>query len=136
MARRLLSELQRVLVESYQYRDRDGRKFKTGMNQTGIGHPRCDACGRKCHGSGCRWRERTEDRWFAWFAACFGWMLDAFDFTIFLFIMVPILRIRRLGGGDHGGAHALASLPWNRRLWRSSGVSPRPGLWPPTNVAP
>jgi SHS family lactate transporter-like MFS transporter len=27
---------------------------------------------------------------FAWFAGCFGWMLDAFDHTIFLFIMVAV----------------------------------------------
>ena len=36
------------------------------------------------------WREPTKDQWFAWFAGVFGWMLDAFDFTIFLLIMVPI----------------------------------------------
>jgi MFS transporter, SHS family, lactate transporter len=38
------------------------------------------------------WKEPTRDQWFAWFAALFGWLLDAFDFTIFLFIMVPIAR--------------------------------------------
>jgi SHS family lactate transporter-like MFS transporter len=38
------------------------------------------------------WKEPTKDQWFAWFAACFGWMLDAFDFTIFLFVMVPIAK--------------------------------------------
>jgi SHS family lactate transporter-like MFS transporter len=36
------------------------------------------------------WREPTKDQWFAWIAAYFGWMLDFFDFTVFLFIMVPI----------------------------------------------
>jgi len=36
------------------------------------------------------WREPTKDQWFAWFAGCFGWMLDAFDYTIFLFIMVAV----------------------------------------------
>ena len=36
------------------------------------------------------WKEPTKDQWFAWFAVCFGWLLEAFDFTIFLFIMVPI----------------------------------------------
>ena len=36
------------------------------------------------------WREPTKDQWFAWFAGFFGWMLDAFDYTIFLFIMVPV----------------------------------------------
>jgi MFS transporter, SHS family, lactate transporter len=38
------------------------------------------------------WREPTKDQWFAWTAAWLGWMLDAFDFTIFLFIIVPIAR--------------------------------------------
>jgi SHS family lactate transporter-like MFS transporter len=36
------------------------------------------------------WREPTKDQWMAWIAAWLGWMLDAFDFTIFLLIMVPI----------------------------------------------
>src|SRR6202521_3946653 len=36
------------------------------------------------------WREPTKDQWLAWTAAWLGWMLDAFDFTIFLLIMVPI----------------------------------------------
>ena len=36
------------------------------------------------------WREPTKDQWFAWFAGFFGWMLDAFDFTIFVFVMVAI----------------------------------------------
>jgi SHS family lactate transporter-like MFS transporter len=36
------------------------------------------------------WREPTKDQWLAWIAAWLGWVLDAFDFTIFLLIMVPI----------------------------------------------
>jgi MFS transporter, SHS family, lactate transporter len=36
------------------------------------------------------WKEPTKDQWMAWIAAWLGWMLDAFDFTIFLLIMVPI----------------------------------------------
>ena len=36
------------------------------------------------------WREPTKDQWLAWFAGTFGWMVDAFDFTIFVLIMVPI----------------------------------------------
>jgi MFS transporter, SHS family, lactate transporter len=36
------------------------------------------------------WKEPTKDQWLAWIAAWLGWMLDAFDFTIFLLIMVPI----------------------------------------------
>ena len=36
------------------------------------------------------WREPTQDQWRAWTAAWLGWMLDAFDFTIVLLVMVPI----------------------------------------------
>src|SRR6516165_4223058 len=38
------------------------------------------------------WKEPTKDQWLAWFAGAFGWMLDGFDFTIFLLIMVPIAQ--------------------------------------------
>ena len=38
------------------------------------------------------WREPTREQWLAWVAAWLGWTLDAFDFTIFLLIMVPISR--------------------------------------------
>jgi SHS family lactate transporter-like MFS transporter len=34
--------------------------------------------------------EPTKDQWMAWVAAWLGWTLDAFDFTIFLLLMVPI----------------------------------------------
>ena len=36
------------------------------------------------------WMEPTKDQWMAWIAAWLGWTLDAFDFTIFLLLMVPI----------------------------------------------
>ncbi len=36
------------------------------------------------------WREPTKDQWYAFSAAWLGWVLDAFDFTVFLLIMVPI----------------------------------------------
>jgi SHS family lactate transporter-like MFS transporter len=36
------------------------------------------------------WREPTKDQWYAYIAAWLGWTLDAFDFTVFLLIMVPI----------------------------------------------
>ena len=36
------------------------------------------------------WMEPTKDQWLAWVAAWLGWTLDAFDFTIFLLLMVPI----------------------------------------------
>src|SRR6266478_9521144 len=35
------------------------------------------------------WREPTRDQWYAWVAAWLGWTLDAFDFTVFILIMVP-----------------------------------------------
>ena len=38
------------------------------------------------------WKEPTKDQWFAWWAAWLGWTLDAFDFTVFLLIMLPISR--------------------------------------------
>jgi SHS family lactate transporter-like MFS transporter len=36
------------------------------------------------------WKEPTKEQWYAWVAAWLGWTLDAFDFTIFLLIMLPI----------------------------------------------
>jgi len=36
------------------------------------------------------WKEPTKEQWHAWVAAWLGWTLDAFDFTIFLLIMLPI----------------------------------------------
>ena len=38
------------------------------------------------------WREPTREQWYAWWAAWLGWTLDAFDFTVFLLIMVPISK--------------------------------------------
>jgi MFS transporter, SHS family, lactate transporter len=38
------------------------------------------------------WKEPTRDQWMTWVAAWLGWTLDAFDFTIFLLIMVPIAQ--------------------------------------------
>jgi MFS transporter, SHS family, lactate transporter len=38
------------------------------------------------------WREPTREQWHAWIAAWLGWTLDAFDFTIFVFIMLPIAQ--------------------------------------------
>ena len=44
------------------------------------------------HGQVAWWREPTRDQWHAWIAAWLGWTLDAFDFTIFVFIMLPIAQ--------------------------------------------
>src|SRR5437660_1252943 len=38
------------------------------------------------------WREPTRDQWLAWWAGWLGWTLDAFDFTVFLLIMVPVSK--------------------------------------------
>lgn len=38
------------------------------------------------------WREPTKEQWHAWVAAWLGWTLDAFDFSIFLLIMLPIAQ--------------------------------------------
>jgi SHS family lactate transporter-like MFS transporter len=38
------------------------------------------------------WKEPTRDQWLAWTAGWLGWTLDAFDFTMFLLIIVPITR--------------------------------------------
>jgi SHS family lactate transporter-like MFS transporter len=38
------------------------------------------------------WREPTRDQWMAWIAGWLGWTLDAFDFTIFLLLLVPITK--------------------------------------------
>jgi MFS transporter, SHS family, lactate transporter len=38
------------------------------------------------------WKEPTKDQWYAFFAAWMGWVLDAFDFTVFLLIMLPIAK--------------------------------------------
>jgi SHS family lactate transporter-like MFS transporter len=38
------------------------------------------------------YKEPTREQWLAYVAAWLGWTLDAFDFTIFLLIMVPIAK--------------------------------------------
>ena len=36
------------------------------------------------------WKEPTKGQWASFLAAWIGWVMDAFDFTIFFLIMVPI----------------------------------------------
>jgi MFS transporter, SHS family, lactate transporter len=43
------------------------------------------------------WKEPTKDHWYAYAAAWLGWTLDAFDFTIFLFLLVPISKYFGVG---------------------------------------
>src|SRR6476619_3924799 len=38
------------------------------------------------------WKEPTRDQWNAYIAAWLGWTLDAFDFTVFLLLIVPISK--------------------------------------------
>ena len=38
------------------------------------------------------WKEPTRVQWHAWIAAWLCWVLEAFDFTIFLLIMAPIAK--------------------------------------------
>jgi SHS family lactate transporter-like MFS transporter len=38
------------------------------------------------------WKEPTRDQWIAWIAAWLGWTLNAFDFSVFLLVMVPVAR--------------------------------------------
>src|SRR6476660_10481127 len=38
------------------------------------------------------WKEPTKDQWYAYVAAWLGWTLDAFDFTVFLVLIVPIAK--------------------------------------------
>src|SRR6185369_10201659 len=49
------------------------------------------------------WKEPTKDQWLAWWAAWLGWTLDAFDFTVFLLIMVPIAK--EFGDTSHRRVH-------------------------------
>jgi SHS family lactate transporter-like MFS transporter len=38
------------------------------------------------------WKEPTKDQWYAYLAAWLGWTLDAFDFTVFLLLLVSIAK--------------------------------------------
>src|SRR5688500_3856434 len=76
------------------------------------------------------WREPTRGQWCTFLAAWFGWVLDAFDFTIFILVMPDIARefgvsatattasitltlLVRLLGGFAAGA---AADRWGRKL--------------------
>jgi len=75
------------------------------------------------------WREPTRAQWYTFAATWLGWVLDAFDFTIFLLVMPSIARefgvsltatagsltltllVRLLGGAAAG----YAADRWGRR---------------------
>lgn len=76
------------------------------------------------------WKEPTRDQWTAFTAAWFGWVLDAFDFTVFLLVMPDIMKefgvtatattlsialtlLLRLAGGMAAG---WAADRWSRKL--------------------
>jgi len=76
------------------------------------------------------WREPTRGQWFTFLAAWVGWVLDAFDFTIFLLVMplmarefhvgvtataasITLTLLLRLFGGVAAGA---AADRWGRKL--------------------
>jgi SHS family lactate transporter-like MFS transporter len=76
------------------------------------------------------WREPTRAQWACFLAAWFGWVLDAFDFTVFLLVMPAIAKdfhvsitatawtvtatlLLRLVGGTVAGA---AADKWGRKL--------------------
>lgn len=76
------------------------------------------------------WREPTKGQWISFFAAWFGWVMDAFDFTVFLVVMPEITKemgvtqtstaltitltlLVRLVGGYVAGA---AADRWGRKL--------------------
>jgi len=60
------------------------------------------------------WKEPTKDQWLAWVAAWLGWTLDAFDFTIFLLLMVPISK-------DFGVPLTEVAIVFTLTLWMRLG---------------
>jgi MFS transporter, SHS family, lactate transporter len=56
------------------------------------------------------WREPTKDQWYAYLAAWLGWTLDAFDFTVFLLILVPIAK-------EFGASLTAVALVATLTLW-------------------
>src|SRR6201994_641567 len=96
------------------------------------------------------WKEPTKDQWYAWVASWLGWTLDAFDFTMFLLIMVPIsqefgvpltevafllsvtLWLRLVGAvgsgwlADRGGRQTalMISIPWYSICNLLAGIAP------------
>ena len=72
------------------------------------------------------WREPTKDQWYAFIAAWLGWTLDAFDFTVFLVIMV--------GGAlcsGHPGSAGLTGRPNRIRLLPNTRGEERSHAEPP-----
>ena len=58
------------------------------------------------------WKEPTKDQWLAWVASWLGWTLDAFDFTMFLLIMVPISKAFDVSLPEVALVFTLTALLW------------------------
>lgn len=56
------------------------------------------------------WREPTRGQWFTFVAAWVGWVLDAFDFTIFLLVMPSMAREFHVGVAATAGSITLTLL--------------------------
>jgi len=56
------------------------------------------------------WKEPTRQQWAAFFAAWFGWVLDAFDFTIFLMVQTHIAKEFGVGLVSLSGSITLTLL--------------------------
>jgi hypothetical protein len=61
-------------------------------------------------------REPTRDQWYAFIAAWLGWTLDAFDFTVFLFLWGKITSFMYLNNScrrrsEHGRRRATGVVP-------------------------
>jgi SHS family lactate transporter-like MFS transporter len=56
------------------------------------------------------WKEPTKDQWNAYIAAWLGWTLDAFDFTVFLLLIVPISK-------EFNAPLTLVTLVFTLTLW-------------------
>jgi SHS family lactate transporter-like MFS transporter len=64
------------------------------------------------------WREPTKPQWTTFIAAWLGWILDAFDFTVFLLVMPEIAKEFGVTHTLHGRGHhaSRCSCDWHR--WR------------------
>jgi SHS family lactate transporter-like MFS transporter len=56
------------------------------------------------------WREPTKPQWISFTAAWLGWVLDAFDFTIFLLVMPEIAKEFGVTHSSTAGAITLTLL--------------------------
>ena len=69
------------------------------------------------------WKEPTKDQWYAYTAAWLGWTLDAFDFTVFLVLIVPIAKEF---DAPLTWVALVGTLPYGCVWWERS----RPAGWP------